>query len=75
MAVVRRLDLQVLEKDTPHTEVNCTYSIVSDAEGRRYLQVDTYGSNMRKSPARRASQYDLLPEAVEQSRAIIAENF
>jgi hypothetical protein len=43
MAIVRRLEPQVLEKDT-NTEVESTYSIVHDTDGRAYLQIDTYGS-------------------------------
>ena len=75
MAVVRRLDPQVLERDTTHTEVDCTYSIVFDAEGRRYLQVDTYGSNLRKIHGKKSQSIRFAPEAVEQIKAIIAENF
>lgn len=75
MAVVRRLDPQVLERDTQHSEVDCTYSIVSDAEGRRYLQVDTYGSNLRKIPGKKSQSIRFAPEAIEQIRAIIAEHF
>jgi hypothetical protein len=75
MAVVRQLDMQVLERDSPHTEVNCTYSIISDDQGRRYLQVDTYGSNFRKIPGKKSQSIRFAPEAVEQIRAIIAQNF
>src|SRR5262245_7407736 len=39
MAVVRRLEHLSLEKDSQHTDVECTYSIVTDDEGRRYLQI------------------------------------
>ena len=32
MAVVRRLEQLVLEKGSPHTEVQCMYSIVDDTQ-------------------------------------------
>ena len=75
MAIVRQLTRQVLERDTNHTEVDCTYSIVSDTEGGRYLQVDTYGSNLRKIPGKKSQSIRFAPEAIEQIKAIIAENF
>jgi hypothetical protein len=50
MAVVHRLEQLTLEKDSPHSEADCTYSIVSDDQGQRYLQVDTYGSATSPDP-------------------------
>jgi hypothetical protein len=32
MAIIRSLSHLTLEKGTPHTEVECTYSIVDDSE-------------------------------------------
>jgi len=75
MAIVRRLECQVLEKNTSHTEVDGTYSIVSDEKGHRYLQVDTYGSNVRKILGKKSQSIRFAPEAVEQIKAIIAEDF
>lgn len=75
MAIVRRLEQQVLERGTSHTEVDATYAIVSDAKGQRYLQIDTYGSNMRKILGKKSQSIRFAPEAVEQIKAIIAENF
>ena len=39
MAVLRRIEHLSLHKDSPHTDVECTYSIVTDDQGRRYLQI------------------------------------
>jgi len=54
MAIVRKLDPLTLEKDSKHTEVNCTYSIITGDKGRKYLQVDTYGSATRKIPGKKS---------------------
>jgi hypothetical protein len=48
MAIVRRLEPLALERDAPHREVQCTYSIIHDDNGQKYLQLDTYGS--RRAP-------------------------
>ena len=58
MAVVHRLEHKALDKDSSHTDVECTYSFFTDDEGHRYLQIDTYGSKMRKIPEKKPNQYD-----------------
>ena len=74
MAVVRRLERLTLEKDTPHTEVEGTYSIIHDKDGS-YLQIDTYGSPGRKIPGKKSQSIRFAPEAIEQLKALLRENF
>jgi hypothetical protein len=57
MAIVRRFAPVTLEPETTHSEAECTYSLVSDDQGRRYLQVDTYGSTDRQIPGRKAYRF------------------
>jgi len=75
MAVVRRLERVSLEGKSPHSEVECTYSIVSDDSGQRYLQIDTYGSNDRKIPGKKSQSVRLAPEAIAQLKTIIEQEF
>ena len=75
MAIVRRLNQLALEKDTPHSEVECTYSIIHDEAGRRYLQVDTYGSKVRQIPGKKSQSIRFAPEAIEQLKALLATKF
>ncbi len=37
MAIVRSLEKIVLDRDARHTEVNATYTIVTDGNGEKYL--------------------------------------
>jgi hypothetical protein len=74
MAVVRRLEQQTLEKGSPHTEVECTYSIVDGQEGR-YLQIDTYGSTTRKIPGKKSQSIRFAPEAIKQLKTLLEEHF
>jgi hypothetical protein len=74
MAVVRRLEHQTLEKGSPHTEVECTYSIVDDDKGR-YLQIDTYGSTNRQIPGKKSQSIRFAPEAIEQLKTLLKESF
>jgi hypothetical protein len=36
------------ERNSVHKEVECTYTSFIDAEGRKYIQFDTHGSDFRK---------------------------
>jgi hypothetical protein len=74
MAIIRKLEQLTLEKDTPHTEVQCTYSIVESKEGR-YLQIDTYGSTTRKIPGKKSQSIRFAPEAIQQLRILLEQYF
>jgi len=71
LAIVRKLSRIQLEKDTKHTEVNCTYSVVESEDGKRYLQIDTYGSSSRKIPNKKSQSIRFSPEAIHQLKQII----
>jgi hypothetical protein len=75
MAIVRRLEHVALEKDTAHTEVDCTYSIVHDDRGEVYLQIDTYGSKARQIPGKKSQSIRFAPEAIEQLKSLLARSF
>lgn len=75
MAIVRKLDERALEKVSAHTETNCTYSIVTDSEGTKFLQIDTYGSNRRRYPEKGSQSIRFSKEALEQLKNIIREHF
>lgn len=75
MAVVHRLEHVTLEKDSRHTDVECTYSIVTDDQGRRCLQIDTYGSTTRKIPGKKSQSIRFAPEAIEQLKTLLQKDF
>jgi len=71
MAIVHTLKHQALERDSSHTETECTYAVVRTAEGA-FLQVDTYGSKARKEPGKKSQSIRFSPEAIEQLKRIFA---
>lgn len=74
MAIVRTLKRITLEGNTSHSEVeDCTYSIVTANDGRRFLQIDTYGSAHRKMPGKKSQSLRFSPEAINQLRTILTE--
>ena len=75
MAIVRKLEPIKLDRDSKHTEVNCTYAIVEDDKGNKYLQIDTYGSKTRKIHGKKSQSIRFSLEAIEQLKVILKRNF
>ena len=74
MALVRKLKEQALGKGSPHKEVDCTYTIVEDNEGR-CLQIDTYGSSEREFPGKKSQSIRFAPEAIKQLKDVLKKSF
>ena len=70
MAIVRKLEKVILEKESKHTEVDATYSVIH-SDGERYLQIDTYGSKDRQIEGKKSQSIRLSPEAIDQLLYII----
>ena len=75
MAIVKKLESIQLERGSKHTEVNCTYSIITDEKGSKCLQIDTYGSATRKFPGKKSQSIRFSPGAIEQPRNILQREF
>ncbi len=71
MAIVRNIKKQDLQRESKHTEVECTYSIVRMTEGV-FLQIDTYGSSSRQERGKKSQSVRFAPEAVAQLKKILA---
>lgn len=74
MAIVRKLERIELEHESKHTEVDCTYSVV-EADGQKYLQIDSYGSASRKIPGKKSQSLRFTHEAIVQLKSIINSDF
>ena len=75
MAIVRHLEQHQLQVEARHTETECTYSLVKDKNGAKYLQIDTYGSAARKLEGKKSQSIRFAAEAVSELRRIIAQHF
>jgi hypothetical protein len=75
MAIIRELQARVLEKDSRHTDARCTYSIVTDSDGTKLLQIDTYGSERRKFPDKVSQSIRFSKDALDQLKRILTEHF
>ena len=75
MAIVRRLDELALQIEAKHTETDGTYSVVKDRDGKKYLQIDTYGSSTRRIAGKKSQSIRFSREAIRQLRGIIMKHF
>jgi hypothetical protein len=75
MAIVKKMLPKGLERDAPHTEVECTYAIVEDATHGKCLQIDTYGSRSREIPGKKSQSLRLSKEAINQLKEIFQSHF
>lgn len=75
MAIVRQMKQLTLDRDVPHSEAECTYSLVTGELGERYLQIDTYGSIERMVPGKKSQSVRFAPEAIEQLKRLLQEYF
>ncbi|HET9182881.1 MAG TPA: methionyl-tRNA formyltransferase [Candidatus Angelobacter sp.] len=71
MALVRKLVEQKLDKNSAHSDVECTYSIVDE----KFLQIDTYGSADRKIPGKKSQTIRFTPEAIKQLKILLRNHF
>jgi hypothetical protein len=48
MALVTKFERTTKERPSIHRAVNCEYTIFTGSDGKRYLQLDTFGSQTRQ---------------------------
>ena len=70
MAMVRKMKKQDLERDSKHTEVDSTYTIIKDGD-KVFLQVDTYGSKDREIQGKKSQSIRFSTDALKQLKNII----
>jgi hypothetical protein len=71
MGMVRALKHHFLAHNAGHAEVDCTYDVIEDRAGKKYLQLDTYGSSKRKFKGKKSQSLRFSPEAIAQLKQII----
>jgi len=74
MGLVSKLTHQALQVRAGHLAVECTYDVVTDQAGLKYLQLDTYGSSKRAIPNKKSQSIRFSPEALAQLKRILTEN-
>ena len=65
MALVEKFEQLTMDRNSVHGLVRCTYSVFSDGNGNRYLQLDTYGSATRKIGGKKSQSLQLDQKAID----------
>lgn len=73
MAIVSKITYQALDRETVHSEAECTYAIVTDKDGHRFLQLDTYGSKARQLKGKKSQSIRLSQSAIDELKAILKQ--
>jgi hypothetical protein len=73
LALIENIKPQPLQSLAKHSAVECTFTVVT-ADGKKYLQLDTYGSAQRAIPGKKSQSLRFGPEALHQLKQIIQEN-
>jgi hypothetical protein len=71
MALVRRFSEATKERQSIHGEVECAYSILSDIQGRKFLQLETFGSSARKFLGKTSQSIQFDEASLRELRRII----
>jgi hypothetical protein len=75
VALVRSITPCVKQRQRVHEETPCESSVVTDDHGKRYLQVDTYGSGTRKFKGKVSQSIQFDEAAAHALRQLIDETF
>lgn len=71
MALVTQLVQRVLKSTSTHSKADCTFDVIIDESGTKFLQLDTYGSKARKMAGKKSQSLRLAPSAIEQLKQIL----
>jgi hypothetical protein len=74
MALVRGFEIKELERSSKHSEVEATVSFV-EADGEKFIQIDTYGSSDRAMPGKVSQSLRLSKSAFEALMKIGSKHF
>jgi len=75
MALVTNIEELKMERNLVHGEVSCTFSAFTAEDGKKYVQLDTYGSPTRKIRGKKSQSVQLASEAAKELIAILQREF
>ena len=75
MALVNNLLEGFKDRQNIHKQTESTFFLVLDDKGKKYLQIDTYGSDDRQIPGKVSQSIQFSPDAIEQLKKILQEKF
>ena len=75
MALVIKIEKGFKNRHSIHKKTECSYFIVYDKAGKKYLQLETTGSEDREIPGKVSQSIQFSPEAIKQLKELLSKEF
>lgn len=75
MGLVNKIEAGFKDRTGIHKPVECSYFIVHNKDGKKFLQLDTYGSEDRAIPGKTSQSIQFSPEAIKQLKKLFESEF
>lgn len=75
MALITNIESGFKDRQSIHKRVECTYYIVTGLDEKKYLQLDTYGSEGRQIPGKVSQSIQFSPDAILRLKEILLQEF
>ncbi|HMO32734.1 MAG TPA: hypothetical protein PKE63_00720 [Lacibacter sp.] len=75
MALINKIEKGFKDRDSIHKPTECSYFIVYNKKGEKFLQLDTYGSADRAIPGKVSQSIQFSPEAIAQLKELLSKEF
>ena len=73
MALVNIIKENKMDRNSRHGGVEATYSVFTDTDGEKYIQIDTYGSRNREKRGKKSQSLQFGKEGLQNLKAILSE--
>jgi hypothetical protein len=74
MALVTKFEHLSMTANQVHGQTDCTYSTFEE-DGKRYLQIDTYGSERRKISGKKSQTVQFDEQSANALKKLLEETF
>lgn len=74
MALIRHFDRKHMERNSIHDEISASYTVF-ERDGRRFIQIDSYGRDEREIPGKKSQTIQLDRDGAQQLYRILQNEF
>jgi hypothetical protein len=74
MALIRHFDRKHMERNSIHDGISASYTVF-ERDGRRFIQIDSYGRDEREIPGKKSQTIQLDRDGAQQPYRILQNEF
>ena len=75
MALINSLNEGMKTRNSIHNITDCSFYIFFDKAGKKFLQLDTYGSSDRENPGKVSQSLQFSEKAISELKKLIEREF